>query len=113
MLTITEKDGHLIIRVKVQPGAPRSEIVGEIEGVLKLRIAAPPVDGKANAECCKLLATLLKVSPGSVNVKTGAASRTKTITIQNVTARNARIHLDGALRVQSGRARRAVGGGKC
>lgn len=93
MLTITEKDGNVIIRVKVQPGASRNEIAGEIDGMLKLKIAAPPVDGKANEECRRFLAALLSVAPSSVDIKTGAGSRTKTITVSNITAEYARQHL--------------------
>jgi uncharacterized protein len=93
MLIITEKDGHVVIRVKVQPGAPRSETAGELDGMLKLKIAARPVDGKANDECCRFLATLLGVSPGAVEIKTGAASRIKTITVRGITAEYAERHL--------------------
>jgi uncharacterized protein (TIGR00251 family) len=94
MLTIIEKQGYVVIRVKVQPGASRSEILGEMDGTLKLRVAAPPVDGKANDECRRLLAALLNVSPRSVDIKTGAGARTKTILIRNITAEDARKRLD-------------------
>jgi uncharacterized protein len=93
LLTIAEKDGGVVFRIKVQPGARRNEIAGEIDGMLKLKIAAPPVDGKANEECRKFLAGLLGVSPGAVEIKAGAGSRTKTITIRNMTGDYARKQL--------------------
>jgi uncharacterized protein (TIGR00251 family) len=97
MLNIIEKGRSVIIRVKVQPGASRSEIAGEMDGMLRLRIAAPPVDGKANEECRRFLAALLNVRARSVNIKAGAGSRIKTITVLNITAEYARAQLDRAL----------------
>jgi uncharacterized protein (TIGR00251 family) len=98
ILRISEKDGSVVFRVKVQPGASRNEVVGEMDGMLKLRIAAPPVDGKANQECRKFLAALLKVSPGSVDITSGAGSRAKTIVVHNITAEYARKHLNPELK---------------
>ena len=96
-LRITERDGGVVFRVNVRPGARSNEVVGEIDGTLKLRIAAPPVEGKANEECRRFLAALLKVSPSSVDIKSGAASRTKTITVRNVTAEYAQARLAPSL----------------
>ena len=103
LIKITEKDGFCVLRVKVQPGAPRNEIAGEHDGMLKLKIAAPPVDGKANEECRKFLAGVLKVPGGAVEIKSGAASRIKVITVRNVTAEALRERL----------AARAADCGKC
>ena len=93
MLMVKENADHVVIRVRVQPGAPRDELVGDLDGMLKIKIAAPPVDGKANEACRKFIAALLDVSPSSVDIKSGARSRTKTITVRNITAEYARRHL--------------------
>jgi len=87
VLKLNEKDGAVTIRIKVQPRAPRTEIVGEHDGAIKLRVAAPPVDGKANEECRRFLAKLFGVSATSVEIISGDSSRDKVIRISNISAR--------------------------
>ena len=87
MLELNEKDGAVTFKVKVQPRAPRTEIVGEHAGAIKLRVAAPPVDGKANEECRRFLAKLFKVSATSVEIISGDSSRDKVIRIRSISAR--------------------------
>lgn len=87
MVEMNEKDGAVTFKARVQPRAPRSEIAGEHNGAIKLRLAAPPVDGKANQECRSFLARLLKVSATSVEIISGSTSRDKVIRIQNISAR--------------------------
>ena len=106
LIRISEKDGSCVFRVKVQPGASRDEIAGEHDGMLKLKIAAPPVDGRANEECRRFLARVLDVPAGSVEIKSGAGSRIKVITVRDLgsVALRERLVLYG---------RRAAGSGKC
>ena len=87
MLELNEKDNAVTIKLRVQPRAPKTEIAGEQAGAIKLRIAAPPVDGKANEECRRYLAKLLKVSATSVEIISGSSSRDKVIRIHNISAR--------------------------
>lgn len=87
VLELNEKEGAVTIRVRVQPRAPRTEIVGEHNGAIKLRICAPSVDGKANEECRRYLAKLLKVSATSVEIISGESSRDKVIRVSNMSAR--------------------------
>ena len=87
MLELNEKDNAVTIKLRVQPRASRTEIVGEQAGAIKLRVAAPPVDGKANEECTRYLARLLKVSATSVEIISGSSSRDKVIRIHNISAR--------------------------
>ena len=87
MLELIEKGGAVTIKVRVQPRAPRTEIVGEHAGAIKMRIAAPPVDGKANEECRRYLAKLLKVGATSVEIISGVSSRDKVIRVSNISAR--------------------------
>lgn len=86
MLDLNEKDGAVTIKLRVQPRASRTEIVGEHAGAIKLRVAAPPVDGKANEECRRFLAKLLKVGATSIEIISGESSRDKVIRVSNVTA---------------------------
>lgn len=55
MINYSEKDGTLTFNVRVVTRASRSEIVGEHDGALRVRIAAPPVEGAANEELVRLL----------------------------------------------------------
>ena len=86
MLELNEKDGGVTIKVRVQPRASRTEIIGEHAGAIKIRVAAPPVDGKANEECRRYLAKLLKVGATSVEIISGDSSRDKVIRVSNISA---------------------------
>lgn len=67
------------------PRASRSEIAGEFDGALRVRLAAPPVDGAANRELIRVLAKELKVPPAAVDIVAGSASRSKIVRIGSVT----------------------------
>ena len=69
------------LQVHVRPHASRSEVLGITNGVLQVRVAAPPVKGKANQEVIALLSRALEVGKSSVNIVKGQASRNKVITI--------------------------------
>jgi uncharacterized protein len=86
VLELYEKDGGVTIKVRVQPRASRTEIIGEHAGAIKMRVAAPPVDGKANEECRRYLAKLLKVGATSVEIISGDSSRDKVIRVSNISA---------------------------
>jgi uncharacterized protein len=73
------------VPVRLQPRASRNEIVGEREGRLVVRVTAPPVDGKANAALCKLLARHYGVAPSKVSVVRGESSRDKLVRIAGST----------------------------
>lgn len=72
------------LRVRLQPRAKREQIVGMREGALIVRVTAPPVDGKANAALCRLLARTLGVAPSAVAVARGRASRDKLLEVDGV-----------------------------
>jgi uncharacterized protein (TIGR00251 family) len=74
------------IAVRVQPRARRDEIGGERDGVLVVRVTAPPVEGKANDAVRKLLAKRLGVAPGRVSVVRGARGRDKLVEVDGVDA---------------------------
>ena len=69
------------IVVRVVPRASRSEIVGMHDGALKVRIAAAPVDGAANAELVKLLAKSFGVAKSDIEIVAGGSSKTKRVRI--------------------------------
>ena len=72
--------------VRVKPGASSSKVLGTYGHRLKLAVAAPPEDGKANRALRRLLAELLNVHLMDVEIKRGAASRDKTIAVRGVSA---------------------------
>ncbi len=71
--------------LKVTPNARRSEITGFADDVLHLKIAAPPVQGKANRELIMFLSGLLGVSKSSVTIVKGQTSRNKVIAVDGLT----------------------------
>ena len=72
------------IPLQVYPNAGRNEVMGFTEGILRVKIAAPPVKGKANKELVAFLAQLLGVGKGSINIVKGHTSRNKLITIDGL-----------------------------
>lgn len=89
MIKLTDKDGGVIFAVRVQPRASRSGVVGELDGALKIRLAAPPVDGEANQELIRFLAKLFDVSRGQVFIATGQTSKNKLIRVEGISAEEA------------------------
>lgn len=73
----------LVFDVHVQPRASRDEISGMLGDKLKVRITAPPVDGKANQHLVQFFAKLFRVSKSSVILVTGETSREKRFRIQS------------------------------
>lgn len=74
---------NLYLAVQVQPRSRRTEIVGIHAERLKIKITAPPVDGKANAEMVKFLAKLFKVAKSQVQLMSGETSREKRFCIKS------------------------------
>jgi len=82
---ITATRDGILLNLRVSPGARRSSIEGHYgESALKLKVAAPPVSGKANAEAERLLAELLVIPRSDVTVVRGASSRDKVILLRGV-----------------------------
>jgi len=75
------------IRVRVVPRAKRNELAGERAGALLVRVTAPPVDGKANAAVCRLIARAAGVPQSRVSVVRGASARDKVVRVEGVEAR--------------------------
>ncbi|HTC71310.1 MAG TPA: DUF167 domain-containing protein [Solirubrobacteraceae bacterium] len=73
------------VTVRLKPRAKRNALVREHDGVLHVSVAAAPVDGKANAALCKLIAKRAGVARGQVSVIRGERSREKVVRIEGVT----------------------------
>lgn len=74
-------DGALHLALHVLPGAPRTEVAGTHGDRLKVRVAAPAVDDKANAALVRFVAVRLGVRRSDVEITSGARSRTKTLRV--------------------------------
>jgi uncharacterized protein len=72
------------IRVRVQAGASRDEVVGVRAGAVVIRIAAPPVEGRANAALRKLIAKRAGVAKGRVSIVRGERGRDKVVRVEGV-----------------------------
>ncbi len=73
----------VIISLYIQPNASKTEIIGEHNGSLKLKIKAPPVDGKANEEVLRFLSKALQVSKSQLELLKGDKSREKKVLVRN------------------------------
>ena len=85
MLEIQERDGAVVVAVRVQPRANRDEIIGEMNGALKIRLQAPAVEDRANEALVEFLARLLKTPKSAVRILSGDRSRSKRLEIRGVT----------------------------
>ena len=85
-LDVRDAEGGATLLVRVRPRSAREGIVGVREGALLVGVAAPPVDGEANAAVARLLARALGVPPSGVQVLRGAASRGKRLRIAGLGA---------------------------
>ena len=86
MITIREENGAVTFSVRVIPRSSRSEIAGEHDEAVKVRLSSPPVEGAANAELIKLLSKKLSVAKSAVVIVSGETSKTKRLRIAGVTA---------------------------
>ena len=79
---LTVKNQDVIVDVHAQPGAKRSSIVGEHGDRLKISVASPPVDGKANSALISFLVKYLDISKSSIQIVSGETSRQKRLLIR-------------------------------
>ena len=86
MIPIHDTPAGATFQVKVHPRARKNAITGEVGDAVKIALTAPPVEGRANEACVKLLAEFLNVPRSSVTIAAGESSRQKVIRIAGVTA---------------------------
>ncbi len=82
-----------VVDVRVIPRAKKTESGGERDGVIVVRLAAPPVDGAANAALVDFLADTLGLPKRSIRIVAGEKSRHKRVAITGVTAEQVRLRL--------------------
>lgn len=90
MIRFSERNGAIVFTVRVVPRASKSQIVGELDGALKIRLSAAPVEGAANEELIKTLAKYFAVSRSSVEIISGTTSKTKQVRISGANAEKLR-----------------------
>ena len=83
---IKDRSGNVELRIHCQPRASKTEIVGLHGDALKVRLAAPPVEGQANAELCQFLAQYFGVLGQEVKILSGKGARQKRVLIKGKTA---------------------------
>ncbi len=86
-----------LLPIKAVPNASRSEVVGWLGDSLKVKLKAPPVDGKANAELCRFLAEVLGLPKTAVTLATGASARQKRVAVTGLSSADLRVRLDQLL----------------
>jgi uncharacterized protein (TIGR00251 family) len=83
MIEITQRgDGRIGFRVRVQPAAPHDKLLGwNTAGELRISVAAPPVEGKANKRLIAFLARQLAVRKGDIRIEAGERGRAKVLSV--------------------------------
>lgn len=86
MVLVRQEGETASFRVHLQPKASREGIVGEVDGVLRLRVTVPPVGGRANDACLRLLAKALDLPVSRLRITAGGHARLKTIKVAEASA---------------------------
>lgn len=85
-LWLRRGDRQTTLTLHIQPGAKKTEVAGEHGDALKIRLAAPPVDGKANAALIAFVADRLGIAKSAVTLKSGQTSRRKVLEVSEAPA---------------------------
>jgi uncharacterized protein len=86
LIDYREEGGALVFAVRVSPRASRTAAAGAHDGALKVRVAAPPVEGAANEELTRFLAKSLGVPARAVSIVGGHASKSKVVRAEGAKA---------------------------
>jgi uncharacterized protein len=76
--------GTISLTVRVQPRASKDEVMGVMEGALKIRLCAPAMEYRANEALIEFLAGILKTAKSAVRIQSGERSRTKRVEIRGI-----------------------------
>ncbi len=98
MIPIHETARGITFQIQVLPRSSRCAVAGIQGDCLKIKITAPPVEGKANEECIRFLAAALGIKKARISIVRGLAARKKTIAIEDMTKKDA----EAVLRCLSG-----------
>ena len=91
MLPVKETKDGIVFNIRVVPRSSKSELAGIQEDALKVKITAPPVEGKANEECIKLIADKLGVRKSRVAIIAGHKSKRKIIAVSGLESSEFRV----------------------
>ncbi len=83
-IDLREADDGILIPVRVVPRASRTGIDGEVEGALRVRLAAPPVEGAANRELLEFLAKRLRLPKRDLRLESGERSKRKSVWVRGL-----------------------------
>ena len=78
------RGNDIIIKVKIVPGSSKNKIIGAYNDALKISVAAPPVEGKANKKCITYLAKYFDVAKSKIEIISGQTSKNKLIKIYDI-----------------------------
>ena len=106
----SSSDDEVVLRVHVQPGTGRSAVVGRHGDALKVRVAAPPVEGRANDALVQFLASTLGVKNEQVTLISGESSRSKRVRLSGVDPEEVKHLLEDAAAVGNAPPGRGVRG---
>ena len=100
MIRFTAQDETITFTVRAQPRATKTSLAGEIEGALKIKIAAPPVEGAANEELIRFLVKVFAVPRRAVTILSGATAKNKIVRLHGLTATAFELRLAQRLRAE-------------
>jgi uncharacterized protein len=84
LIKLAENEGGVTFAVRVQPRASKGGVAGELDGALKIRLAAPPVEGRANEELIRLLAELFDAPRRRIAILSGQTSKNKVVSVSGI-----------------------------
>ena len=90
---LSQVSGGVCLNIMVQPRSSKSELAGMQQGRLKIRIAAPPVDGEANDELVRFLARLFGMPKSSVSILQGQRGKQKRVQLAGMSPESVRTRL--------------------
>jgi uncharacterized protein (TIGR00251 family) len=96
------KEEHATITVQVQPNASQNKITRFEQGVWYLKVAAPPIKGRANQELLKFLSDILGVNKSSLTIEKGMTSKRKLIAVQGLSQNQVTRQLEPQIRSEQG-----------
>jgi len=92
-MMMSDTGGEIRLSLNVYPGAAKNEVVSFTDDLLRIKIAAPPLKGKANRELVAFLSKYLGVGKGNINIIKGHTSRNKIIAINGISQEELRQRL--------------------
>jgi uncharacterized protein len=90
-LNISVREDGINLSVKVIPNSSKCEVAGVIDGSLKIKLDCPPIEGKANERCIKLLSDILKIPKSDIKILRGETSKNKIIFLKGNSKRIAEV----------------------